>query len=603
MEIYSYIQKPNNLPKIISSNSTWYKTFNLDKTKNNSMKDLSAPNLENNYKNNNKHLFQKKLSNYSNISKKIIKNKYGKYRPSSVVQQRISEQETDDSIFALSQIRNIDDKIAKRINKKLVWKEKPRKIYDLNTSRNFNEIKIIRKKIHDSRFECSKNFDLKSEIIKKQYFPVEKVDIINDVTEIMKKMENQINPQLKDIFYIQNRVDIQTFAKQNRDICLKNNLINIIKSESNKLKIKEQIVSKALERANENFNKDKKLFENFVVENKEKMKRDELLVEEVVRFNKKLVEEIHKLNSEIRSKKDEIERIIRNIILYYSYGQFIHRIIGNGKPLKKINIDKINIQQNRGKGKDINYFVNNVYEQFDYLLNDNVSTKTNDFQFDSEQMTYLFNSKENAILNLMKERDDIINEIEKNNHYSELNFLHNKLNTYKRQLNYVNNELVKINNSYKSINDETKDEVIKGQNYILDIYGELNKIFGDGECINHMEIIAKDTFNYLHRLEDKLLFYMDEMRNIQGKEKEPDKLFKNALENVKLQNKNKKVKESRLLLQKMEEEKILKYKKRVNRIKLRSAIEFPPPWAIKKRKEEKKIKKEERNKDDELLYY
>ena len=600
MEIFSYKQSSNDFPKIISSNSTWYKTFNLNKTKNISMKNLKAPNLGNNIKSI-KNIFQKKLPNTSQISKKIIKNKLRQNRPSSVIQQRISEEETDDSIFALSQIKNIDDKITKRVNKKLVWKEKTRKIYDINTSRNFNDIKIIRKKVYESRFECSKNFDLRNEIDKKKYFPIEKVDIINEATDIMKKMENEIKPKAKNAFFIKKRFDMQAFAKQNRDICLKNNLINLIKDEMNKLKIKEQDISKALEEANIKFNKDKELFEKFVIDNNEKIKNDELVVEEVVKNNIKLVEEIHKLNREIRSKQDEIERNIRDIILYYSYAEFIHRIIGNGKPLKKINIDKINIQQNRSEGRDIKYFVNNVFEQFDYLLNDNNFTKTYNFQFDSEQLTYLFKSMENAIMKLMKERDDLIKEINKNNHYSELNFLQNRLNEHKKEFDYLNKEMAKINNSYKSINDETKNELNQGQKYIFEIYVELKKIFGDVEINNNMEIIAKDTICFLHKLEDKLLFYIKEIENIQDNEQ--NELFRNALENVKIINKNKKIKQSKLFLKKLEEEKLLKYQKRMNRIKLGSARDYHPNWVIKKKKDGKKPKKEEGNKDDDLLYY
>ena len=608
MESYSYKPKLNGFPKIASSNSTWYKTFNLDKTKNNSMKDLNVvPNLLNNNKKSNKNnLFQKKNSNSnsSRMSQKISKSKLSKKsRPSSVIQYRNVEEETDDSIFALSQITNIDNLISKRINKNLVWKEKPKKIYDILASRNCKDIKRIRQKIHETRFEPSKNFDLRNEIDKKKYFPIEKVDIINDASEIMKKMENQINDKKINNFFIKKRVDIQTFAKQNRDICLKNNIINIIKNESNKLKTKEQEISKALEDANISFNKDKMLFDRFLLTNKDKIRQSELIVENAIKHNKNLIEQIHKLNSEIRSRQDEIEKTIRNITIYHSYAEFIHRIIGNGKPVKKINKEKLNILQIKNEGKDLKYLINNCFEQFDFLLNDNHIAKTNDFKFDAEQLSYLFNSMENSIIKLMNERDNILREIIREKNNSELLFLKNRINEHEKELNFLKKEM-NINNLYEPINDESKNSLFEGQKYIFEIYRELNNIFGGGEIKNtNMEIISRETINYLYKLEDKLLFYINEMEKIRGNEKEPDELFKNALENVKQENKNKKIKASRKILQKIEEEKKLKFEKRMNRIKIRTVVEYPPPWAKNKKKDNKKPKNDEKLNDEVLLFY
>ena len=613
MESYKYKPKNNEFPKIMTNNSTWYKTFHLDQTKNNSMKNLNAPNLQNNHKTkkilSQKNIFQKKIAqtNFSKISQKNSKKLLvQKTRPSSVLNYRLSEEETDDSIFALSQIKDMDHLISKRINKNLVWKEKPRKIYDVSTSRNYKDIRQIRRRIHETRFEPSKNFDLRSEIDKKKYFPLEKVDIINDASDIMKKMENKINEKKVYKIFIKKRDDIQTFARQNREIYLKNNLINVIKEESNKLKVKEKQISRALEHANIVFNKDKITFEKFVLTNKDKIKEEESLLEEAVKNNKNLIEEIHKLNYEIKSKIDESERKIKDIILYYSYAEFIHRIINNGKPLKKVNISKLNIQQNRSEGRDIKYLVNIVFEQFDYLLNnDHLNTKTNDFDFDVEQMTYLFNSMENSILKLLGERDNILKEISKENNYNELDFLKNRIVEHEKELNYLKQEISNMNNSYEPEDNYIKPNIIQGQKYIFEIYLEFNKIFTDGEdTIKNMETVSRETINYLHKLEDKLLFYINEMETIQGNGKEPDEIFKNALENVKNENRYKKVQASRLLLQKLEEEKLIKYQKRMNRIKIRNVVEYPPPWVQKKKKEEnKKPKIDEKTNDERLMFY
>ena len=617
MESYSFKQNLSDLPKLFTNNSTWYKTFNLDKAKNNSMINLNSPYLSNisNHKNNNRKINMKNLIknnsniNVSRISQKMTNNKNRqKKRPSSVLHNlhnQISGEETDDSIFALSQIKNIDDLIAKRINKNFVWKEKHKKVYDINASKNYKDIKKIKKKIYEARFEPSKNFDLRNEIDKKKYFPIEKVDIINDASEILKKMENQKKETKFNNFFIKRRVDIQTFAKQNRDICLKNNLINLLKEESNNLKVKEKEISKALEDANKSLNRDKQLFEDFVIKNKEIIKKNDLMIQQAEKYNKHLIDEILKLNSEIKSNQDEIERNIRDIIIYYSYAVFIHRIIGNGQPLKKVNIEKINYHKNRDENKNLQYFVNNIFEQFDFLLNDNeINTKAYDLNFDAEQMTYLFNSLENAIIQFMNDRDNIIKEMEKEKNNSELIFLHHRVLEHEKELNYLNNEMNKNNKLNKPINCGQND-LLQGQKYILEIYEELNKIFGGEEVKNknNMETISRETFNLLHNLEDKLLFYINETKNISGNEKEPDELFKHTLEKVKNENKNIKYNKSKMILKKLEEEKLLKFQQRMNRIKIRTISEYPPPYTYKKKKKNKKPKKDEKNNDEEFLYY
>ena len=606
MEINIDKPKINEFPKIMTNNSTWYKTFHLDKAKNNSMKDLKSPNLEaNNIRRSiKKNIFQKKNTNtISKIMRKIPKTKLN--RPSSALHYHFSEQETDDSIFALSQLKEIDQLIAKRANKKLVWKEKQKKIYDIPASKNYKQIRKIRQKIQERRFEHQTDFDLRSEIDKKKYFPIEKVDIINDASDIMKKIENQINDRKLYNFFNKKRVDIQTFAKHNRDICFKNHLISLIKDESKKLKIKEQEKLKALEDANNSFNKDKKLFDKYIIDFKDKINKNELEELEAEKYIKNLIDEINQLNSEIRHRYDKIERYIRDIIKYYAYAEFIHRIIGNGQVFKNVKIDKLNFQQNRNEGKDIKYFINNAVEQFDFLLNDNhINTKTKDFNFDTEQMSYLFNSMENAILKLLSERDDILKETEKEKHYSELNFLHNRIYELEEELNYLKKEMNSMNNEYNPINEEAKDNLYKGQKYIFDIYYELKKIFAGEDIKNaNLKIISKETINFLHKYEDKLIFYIKEMENIEGNENEPDDLFKNILESVKTENKIKKIQSSRKILQKLEEEKNLNFQKRINRIKVRTVVEYPPPWIHKNKKEKKKKKKTEKNKDEELLYY
>ena len=91
------------------------------------------------------------------------------------------------------------------------------------------------------------NINLRKEVNKNNYFPSDNIEIIKEAREILKRMQKHIiQEKLVTKKYNQfNRVDLHTFREHNRDICLNNILINIIKSESNKMKKNENLKSQA----------------------------------------------------------------------------------------------------------------------------------------------------------------------------------------------------------------------------------------------------------------------------------------------------------------------------------------------------------------------
>ena len=610
MESYSFRPKPNGFPKL--TNSTWYKTYKFSKTKNKSVNNLNPNNLSN-YETSNTGNTLKNLRTpipVFGLKKKLNSSKLRrKIRSSSVPSQNISSQETDDSLFALSQIRNLDRFISKRINKKTIWKERTPNIYEINTSRNCKEIKNIRDRIHQSRFEDSKNFDLKYEINRKKYFPVEKVAIVNDAKVIIKKMEDEFNKN-KSVsnFFVKKRVDIQTFAVQNREICFRNNMINILNEEKNKIKQIEKDYAKALVDANKGFLKDKETFEQFIVQHKILTKQKELEVEEAKRNRKKLRDELNKINLDIRIKQDEIEKHVKDILSCFSYAEFIYRIIGR-ESMKNININRLIIKPSRNRSKDINYLINTTFELFGFLLEDgNGNGKNNDINFDAEQMTYLFNSLEAMIMKHIDERDNIIKEMETQNDYSELIFLQKKKSQHQEELKFLQNELDYLINTSQPIDEDYKDNLDKAQKYIGEIFLELNDIKGINNKFilnqrDEEDDITKMVINILHSIENKLIFYMNEIETIENNQKENDDIFKNVIEKIKIENKRIKYKNSKKLLEQLEEEKMMKYQQRMNRVKIRSIVEFMPPWIKKKRKKKKIVKTDSKEEEKQLLFY
>ena len=108
----------------------------------------------------------------------------------------------------------------------------------------------------------------------------------------MEKQRQSEKKFAKNIF-INKRVDINEFARNNREICLKNNVIKYIKDERSNLSKKEKDIIKALEDANNGLNRDEKLFKDFVESNKQKNKEEMLLIENMMEHNMILLHIIH----------------------------------------------------------------------------------------------------------------------------------------------------------------------------------------------------------------------------------------------------------------------------------------------------------------------
>ena len=47
----------------------------------------------------------------------------------------------------------------------------------------------------------------------------------------------------------------------------------------------------------------------------------------------------------------------------------------------------------------------------------------------------------------------------------------------------------------------------------------------------------------------------------------------------------------------------MKYQQRMNRVKIRSIVEFMPPWIKKKRKKKKIVKTDSKEEEKQLLFY
>ena len=594
-----------SFPKISNKeNSTYYKTFysgfpgkkhinnSSPKTGSNSSKVLMGQN--------------RALSSFAKYTSQLpnnINNKNKRKRLTSLVRNKnsLSSAETDDTFFALSEIKQMDKKISKRINKGLIWKEKLDNIYDICTFQNKKDIEKVREGVRI--YGTGDDFDLKAEIDKKKYFPIEKVEVINDAKEIMNNLKKAMINEKKayETFYSKNRIDLQTFVKQNREICKKNFVIDLLRSERNKIKTKEKEIKKALEDANKIFLKDKEAFDNFTQNKKRQFRDTDFHLDEAIRNNKLLMEQIKKYNSEVHGTESEIERNIKGIILYKNYADFIHKLLGK----KKINVDLKGIKHTlQNKEKDLVYIVKNVIRQFQFLLDSKeIPVKTDEIN-NPELLTALFFSLEGSIIQQMSERDEIMKEKfrQKRVFDAEILSLEKKIDDDEKHLITLCKELELEKVGYFQENYQTT--IDEASSLILEINDELSQPQVNQKGIKKpIDQVIKSTFGIIHKMEEDLNNLFNEMEKIQGDEKNPDETFKKIVEKIKLKNKAKKHQEGREALLKLEEEKNLKYLQRMNRYKIRGPIVYPPPWVLKRKKGSSEKNKKVEDNFEEMLYY
>ena len=576
----------SNFPSI--AGSTMYKTMKSP------LMNVSS-NLPKNYSN----------SNISNASKTFYPkslNNIIRKRPLSPESESLSCVETDDTLFGLSEVKIIDEKIHKRNNnKQKVWELKSNNnIYGVNASKNKKEIMDIHFKT--LKGDCMKNFDLRSEIDKKKYFPIEKVDNIIEAEKIMQEIfltrENQQKAYQK--FGGTNRIDMHTFTYQNREIFLKNILINLLNSEREKISNKEQAVSKALDSAYLEFEKDKEMFQDYTIMKKTQFKDLQMKLAEAVHNNKLLFERSKILNQELRNTQDEIDKTIKNIVRFKSYADFVHYAIQSNEKITKVNLDWVKLQK---KDQDIENIVSKLISQFEFLFSDNNYKNITEFFSDPILLGNIFFTLESNIIKLLskKEEEDVELFKQRKEEEDEINDLKNKVKAHEDELKDVKYDYEK-ENMIVPPNYKYQELIDTNMKLIYELYSSLfEKNITEKDKHKTITEIINETNICLKNKEKLLNGLIDEMQKIQD---ENECMFKKILDRKKNENKIEKYKEGRENMRRLQEERNLKYQQRMNRYKVRGPIVFPPPYVLNDTKKKREIEKAKNKIDDkEMLYY
>ena len=596
-----------SFPKIMSKeNSTFYKTFYSNSSPKTSKVSLK---LKSSSPSSQPPFFQNQnipLSSYekytSHLKNNLINKKNRKYTSLVKRKNSFSSAETDDTFFANSEVKNIDKKIIKRINKCSIWKEKLNNIYGMYASSNKKDIQNIRRNIRE--FELvTKDFDLKAEINRKKYFPMEKVEIIFDATDIMNKMKKSLNNEKKSYqtFFRKNQADLNTFIIQNREICKKNFLIGLITNEREKIKIKEKEIQKDLEDAKKIFVKDEAEFNQFTQEKKVQFRKAELNLDINNRNNKILMEKIRKCSMEVHETESEIVRNIKGIILYKNYADFIHKLLGKNKIVADLRGVKNSLQS---KDKDLTSIARYVIKLFNFLLNSkDIPVKTEEIN-NPDLLTALFFSLEGNIIHQLKERDEILKEKfnDKILFEKEIAILKEKVESDQKKLDMLTKELNISKNIY--ITDDYQERIDDASKLIYEISEELiNTQISQNKNKSPIDNVIDTNLAILKKTEDTINQLFEEIESIKNTDKGAEELFKTIVDEIKLKNKIQKYKEGREAMMISEEEKNLKYLQKNYRYRVRGPIRYPPPYILERKKEKNDKEQKSQINEEEMIYY
>lgn len=135
----------------------------------------------------------------------------------------------------------------------------------------------------------------------------------------------------KDLLIINDNFPLSEFLSESKEICLKNLLIKIIKTESSKIEEREVNIGKALDLEKVNLENDQFLFQEYSERKKKSFREIEGQLIELEKNNKMLSLKLKDAKLECQTIKDEIHKYVSLIEKDRQYALFINRSLKGGR--------------------------------------------------------------------------------------------------------------------------------------------------------------------------------------------------------------------------------------------------------------------------------
>ena len=331
---------------------------------------------------------------------------------------------------------------------------------------------------------------------------------------IMKNMEIKKENEKKSYknYSNNNRIDLYTFTKQNRDICLKNILIDLLQSERDKISNKENAVSTALVSAKEELRKDMDDFTSFMETQKVTFRNTELALSKMVRDNKIRNERKKQLTQEVKNTQDEIEKTMRTILQYKTYADFIHLVLGSENEVSNVNLSNIDLFN---KDRDLEKNISQIKFEFYFLDNDDKFEPP--ILKNPETMNYLFNQLEANILKFLDAKGDLENESYKEfiENQKIIHDLEEKEKIHLKELQELTEEYRKKNQMINDGGKSIQEQLLINSKFIKELYETIceprSLSLGQGSKGKQINEIIKEILDVLNGKESMLNTLIEEI--------------------------------------------------------------------------------------------
>ena len=468
---------------------------------------------------------------------------------------------TDDIGFAKIQNNKIDKKISNMIQSGIkVWKKE---INNNIICHNWICNNKLIKNIKTNAFpEKTNNFNTIKLDNHKKYFKKETESIFNSYSTAKNyKFKNE----LKKIY---GSLDINTdnLINNTKKLCFNNYMLDILKNERNKINMKELGYKDSLKKEDFILSKDIKNFENYKSQENMNLKNLENELMRNINENGAIFELVKQYSHEHRVIIDEIKRQLKNIIKFKNYALFVYKLLGiDFSILSKSDLGEKIMMASSLKENEIEQVIKKIYFQTGKLFDKTFDNIIEELKSDPLKIYTVIINKENMILNLLTEKENINFErnINSRDFKKEIEIYEIKFNNYMNEYIMYLEELEMQTKKVQSI--EPNRKLYEFHHYLYNLFFEIKKSLIPDEKQKKLNKNSLLYYNLvipcLKELQKKEILINKLIKDMEFYEKNDKKLFNKQINITKLDNKEKKFLEERELLKIKvieEREKILK---------------------------------------------
>jgi len=418
----------------------------------------------------------------------------------------------------------------------------------------------------------------------------ESIKIMNNADKILKDRKNNL--------VMMNHLVKSVLIKKTNELNLENYKIKLLINKRNEINDKLINIKNTIKTSEKIYENDYKRFLDFVESNNVSQKEQELILNKIKKITYETENEYNKENTKNRKLQNDVEHIIKKILVLKNYGSFIHKVFKSDFLLDKV--PKV-------EGKNYLKISDNIIELFEKeeKKNENNEESINKILESENLLMEQFNEYEENMVNLIDEKENLNSEIidikfgEKDN-IMKLKKKKEELSNKLQTLINDKNRLIKTMKEY--ISPEYMNTFL---NYILEL-AELfdlnvsNVLYKEKTSENYIPL-TNQIIKSIKEKEIAINENIEQIENIINNGNEEDKLL---IEDI-ITERKKIIKKQKLDEMIKQQNELLKIKnmKAIERsqrivIKGRKVIDYP----IIKTKKRKKLVETESNEDDYIYY-